>query len=113
MAFATRIRAVRFKSGGEVRVLNAGRELHHAKVLQALRDEVEWVTEKHDCLAGFALVAWGADTKTSTEVVLAKSSPILRYQVPTFVASCIQRELAERDTKGIVNRALGIPDEKA
>lgn len=79
----TRIRAVRFKSGGEVRLLRLPtREdtIHYAKkrVGQA-------IDSLPDRIAGFAVVVWGADNGSVSLISVNEGSKIPSILAPDFV----------------------------
>jgi hypothetical protein len=114
MAFATRIRAVRFKSGGEVRVLPSGREAKHAELASKIKRYAHRMTEIYAGeLAGFIMVAWSVGGESSVGMVNSRFSPMNTSQLPSFLAERVSRAHGEDDAAGIVREMLGIPDEKA
>lgn len=109
MAFRTRIRAVRFKSGGEVRVLPSVREGISADLLAELHDTASDIWSRHGGkVAGFALVAWTADHDVAAHVQNTETSPHPVSVLPAMCADSVRRVL----NKVQVNRLLGRDDDE-
>lgn len=86
-----RIRSVRFKNGGEVRLLEAPREIEHRRMTGELRACVERSVEAHQGqLAGFALVCWSADGTAGASVHIAPTSPYVRMAIPALAAEGVR-----------------------
>lgn len=112
MAFRTRIRAVRFKSGGEIRLLPSAAEAQHAKVIGDLSDAVELYRDLYAGeLSGYALVVW--DYKGVSSVAHATSpngNPIGDHTLAAFVAGRIRASLVDTDAAKTVRKFLDLPD---
>ena len=88
----TRIRTVRFKNGGEIRLLQNPREKLHGELVESLsRDCAAMVREHEGQLAGFALVAWSADGSVGAQVRITAVSPYVQLAIPTIAAEAIRR----------------------
>ena len=104
MAFRTRIRAVRFKSGGEVRVLPSAREAVSADLFNELTDIAAQVWERNaGKVAGFALVVWTADHDVAAHVNNGETSPHPVSVLPAMCEGSVRRVI----TKVQVNRLIG------
>ncbi len=111
MAFRTRIRAVRFKSGGEVRLLPSQRELQHNKIVGILKDSVRSYLELYEGrMAGFALVVWDVDMRSSATLRMTPTSQVNTTQAPAFVGERLRREVSIDDAEEAVRDMFGIPD---
>ena len=108
--FRTRVRAVRFKNGCELRVLPSTRELASSRTAQRLRNDVDIAIEScRDDMAGFAITMWLADGSVFSSVWLYETSPLTTPQIPAIVADSIRKVLT-----GIqINRALGRDDDES
>lgn len=113
MAFRTRIRAVRFKSGGEVRLLKSDTAQLSDKCAKGLsRAASECLDLYEGEMAGFALVVWCNRGTSTAAVDIQMTSQINSSQVPGFVAERISRYFNAHDAEAEVKRILGIiPDE--
>ncbi len=106
--FRTRIRAVRFKSGGELRLLPSPREALSRDVAQWLRKEVEVALENHgDYLAGCAIIVWTCDGDSGAAVRNTMASPLPTTAVPGFCAAAARKVL----TQDQIDRRLGYEDD--
>lgn len=83
-----RLRSVKFKSGGEVRLLNTNIDERRKEIERHCREVID-IQEK---IEGFAIVAWDKDGK-STCYAANYESPIPHILIPEFVKS---RLLAHR-----------------
>ena len=109
VAFRVRIRAVRFKSGGEVRVLPSVREDISGDLLNELNETAADVWNHHQGkVAGFALIAWTADHDVAAHVQNTATSPHPFSALPAMCADSVRRVL----TKVQINRQLGRPDDE-
>ena len=108
--FRTRIRAVRFKRGGEVRLLPSKREATARKVAAWLRNELEVAIDNHgDSLVGAALVIWTADGDCGSAVRNTSASPVAHSAIPGLCSEAIRKVL----TRHLIDRTLGYDDETA
>ena len=95
--FRTRIRAVRFKNGGEVRRLVTERELDAIDVVGRFADSAMDIGQQHqDDMAGFVIVAWSDDGAVTVQQVIGRQSPVLKALVPVFVAESLRTDMAVR-----------------
>lgn len=86
-----RLRAVRFKNGGEIRVLPQNTREDD---IRFVRERVERVIEVHNGrVAGMAVVVWAPDNSSTVTLTVNDSSKIPSIMVPDFVRN---RLLAER-----------------
>lgn len=107
-SFRTRIRAVRFKSGGEVRVLPSRRDAVSTEMWNELQQASKLTWAQHEGnVVGFALVVWTADHDVSASVNNSELSQHPLSMLPSMIASSVQRVL----TKVQINRALDRDDE--
>lgn len=103
-AFRTRIRAVRFKSGGEIRLLPSLREETGRDVAAWLRRETDSALACHgDSLAGAALVVWTADGDCGAAVRNTTASPLAHSAVPSTCAEAIRKVFV----LDLIERSLG------
>lgn len=108
--FRTRIRAVRFKSGGEVRLLRSKREDISQWLVNELKIEANRITDYHlDKVAGFALVIWTADGDIGSALRNGETSQVPRSVLPSLVADAVRR----LETVTQINNAFGHDDETA
>jgi hypothetical protein len=108
--FRTRVRAVRFKSGGELRLMPSAREEASRRTADRLRKDVELAIDScPDELAGFALTVWLADGSIFSSIWLDKTSTLTTPQIPTIVADSVRKVL----TGVQINRALGRGDDES
>lgn len=109
MTFRTRIRSVKFKSGGYVRLLPSMREDISLDMHDELLDIADQIWERnHGKVAGFALVAWTADHDVAAHVSNGDSSPHAISVLPNMIEKSVERVL----TKVQVNRLLGQDDDE-
>ncbi len=111
-----RIRAVRFKNGGEVRLLASSRETNAQKTFQDLTYVVDWYRKANQYgndLAGYVVFVWDTQGRSNCSLRNAATSPFARDQLPTIVAERVRRRICESDAMDIVNYALGFPKEDA
>lgn len=106
-----RIRSVRFKSGGEVRLL---REVDYRERDYLMRD-ARTVLEDQKDLAGYAIVAWGQDMSSTTTAFAGPRSRIPTMMVPEFVKSELLSYRIKRRAVETMDAHLGIisPDDDA
>lgn len=110
--FRTRIRAVRFKNGGEVRLLPCGLQKSHDECLTTLKARVnEYAETFAGTMAGFILVVWDHKNASCATPFTSAASLMGVSQLPTFVAERVRRRLNEIDSEAIVDKALGLPPE--
>lgn len=108
--FRTRIRAVRFKRGGEVRLLPSPREALGRDVSGWLRKELEIALECHGGnLVGGAIIVWTCDGDSGAAVRNTTASPFPNTSVPNFCAEAARKVL----TQHLIDRTLGYDDETA
>ncbi len=103
-----RIRAVRFKAGGEVRLLKAPRASTQAAVLADLKEQTDWIVKNYDCLTGF--VTWDARGYSMADINVSQGSPLTSFQVAEFAAERIRARLAEMDAGRVVRQMLSPPE---
>ena len=88
--FKTKIRTVRFKSGGELRLMDDPMEKVAQEVLASYqRDGSENLGGHGKKLAGFALVSWTVDNEYGVSTHISRRSPIIGAQVPSFCKDAI------------------------
>lgn len=105
-----RIRAVRFKAGGEVRVMPSAVEAEARKAQATLADAHRtYSTVYAKDLAGYAMVVWDHKGRHSVSYCTALSSPYGRSQLPVFLAETVRLAAAGQDAGDIVKRMLGVP----
>jgi len=98
-----RIRRVRFKSGGEVRVLPPSdfREkryfLFDAKTIADIQKDI----------AGYAIVAWGRDLSVTSTSFSGPRSLIPPMLVPELIAEELRSDRIEKRTIETMERRLG------
>lgn len=105
-----RLRSVRYKNGGYVRLLPAVRENVSAALEAKANEMIQtiWSAEWHKGkVAGYALVAWTADGDLASDVQASETSPLAPSVIPAVAADAIRRIL----TKTQINRVLGLPDD--
>lgn len=103
-----RIRSVRFKAGGELRILASPRATASSELFAALEAQVQEYAKTLDGrLAGFALVVWGADGTLGATVHNKHTSPYVTTAIPTLAAE----EIRAVYSKIQINRALGYEDD--
>ena len=89
-----RIRAVRFKAGGEVRLLKNPREGKSRELEADLYDAADELIETHkDKIAGFALVMWTADGDAGGHLRNTQFSTLPHSALPELTADVIRRIL--------------------
>jgi hypothetical protein len=102
--FRTRIRAVRFKSGGSVLVLDNPRLNNHDEMAANLRKLCEEAIGDHaGQLAGVALVCWSADGTVGATITNTSFSPYSGAAIPSIAADALRLVT----TKTTIRRALG------
>ncbi len=112
--FRTRIRAIRYKSGGEVRLLPSLREAAHARCMAHLSQHVASFGELYDGeMAGYVLIVWNAKGESSVSRQTSPADPIGAALLPTFAAERIRRAQCDKDAEDTVRRIFDLPDEKA
>lgn len=106
--FRTKIAAVRFKNGGELRLMPNPRESASALVESWLRREIAHHVEVgHGQLAGAVLVTWHADGSISSGFMHEHTSPYTGSAIPHLVAEGVRKV----QQKIAINRALGREDD--
>lgn len=100
----TAIRAVRFKRGGEVRVLRPHVDKDHGASLKAIRAVID---QQGTDFAGYGFVAWGADGGSSCTWWQRNGYPIPTPLIPEFVKTRLVLGIGVRWTLEDVNEALG------
>lgn len=99
-SFRTKIGTVRFKSGGELRVLPDRKAEEHNWLLSELTKAVDdCVGARNGDMAGYALVTWGADRGWSASVSFGERSHVKDTQIPTFVLDALRRRLWRQDAR--------------
>lgn len=107
-SFPVRIRSVRFKSGGEVRLLPSPRETVDRDLRTRLECEVESLfDDMPGKVAGYALVAWAADGAVGAYVAIEHTSPYVGTAIPHLVREEVRRALNNNQ----IQRALGQDEE--
>lgn len=88
-----RVRSVRFKNGGELRLLPSAREEEHAEVLDYLADAVPELDRRYpNRVAGFALVAWmTGGTAFVRHYFGYGNSEVNLLTAPAFVSEALRR----------------------
>lgn len=91
-----KLRSVRFKSGGYLRVMPNVREKVSNGLWNDLMDIAEkmWATHE-DRVAGFALVAWTADGNAGGHVQNEPTSPHPMSQIPGIVTETVRDVLTK------------------
>lgn len=99
---ALRLRSIRFKSGGELRVLRSDNA--SASLRSDLRRRVRDLVDKEPDMAGFAIVVWDRKGLATTTISGLDQSPIPPLQVGSFAKAALDnhkaRVDAERDILG-------------
>lgn len=81
-----RLRSVRWKNGGEIRLLPAPTD---RRVL--IQEKIRDLLSRHDTpVTGFAFVAWSSDGGSSA--IYAAGEPLLTMQIPDFVRERLMAE---------------------
>ena len=110
--FRTRIRAVRFKAGGEIRVLPSACEQNHSKCLKLLTEAVETYRSLYAGeMAGYLLIVWDRKGQSSLSRQTTSSDPIGSALLPTFAAERVRRAQNDKDAEDTVRHVLGLPDD--
>jgi hypothetical protein len=105
--FRVKLRSVRFKNGGFIRVIPSAVEKHSAERLGELNDQVRWMNELfRGEFAGFILHGWDYKGLSSTIVSIAPTSPFGGRQLPEIAAEAVRRELSERDAYWLIKRVV-------
>jgi hypothetical protein len=102
-----RIRTVRFKSGGMLRLIPSRRETISAEVKQDALAKLHDFWSRSPPVAGYALICWNTDGNTDTSVWNSTISPFANGMIPELVGECVRR-LQVNDA---INSALGQEDE--
>lgn len=102
-----RIRTVRFKSGGELRLLPSRRETISAEVRQDALAKLNEFWTRSPPVAGYALVTWNTNGDTSTAMWNSQISPFGNSMIPELAADCVRRHGVQE----AINVALGQEDE--
>ena len=95
-----RIRRVRFKSGGELHLLPDRRDAVRGRVERNIRDALD----TQDDIAGYAFVAWGANSDSTTTHWAGSQSAIPTILIPDFVRN---RLLASQIIKWTLDSVSG------
>ena len=98
---ALRLRSVRFKSGGEIRVLRS----HEPDVINSMfRKHAREMADSEPNMAGFIIIAWDRQASATVSVMSGKASPVAGVALPGYahdaVANFRARVDAERDILG-------------
>ena len=103
-----RLRSVKWKTGGSLRLLPAPREAVDRKLREQLEREVECLfDELPGKLAGYALVAWAADGDVVAYVDNEDTSPYVATAIPHLAEENVRRVI-----QGVqIRRALGQEEE--
>lgn len=89
-----RIGRIRFKSGGELRLLPTTRERNHRETLADINDAVRQLGEDNDDLVGYALVAWsGGGDAFFAAYRNGPGSKLWPIEIPDFAANCLKRHI--------------------
>jgi hypothetical protein len=108
--FRTRVRAVRFKNGGELRMLPSRREIASRRTARRLRNDVDIAIDNcGDDMAGFAMTVWLAGGSVFSSVWVDETSVLTTPQIPAIVADSIRKVLTGVE----INRALGRDDDES
>lgn len=99
------IRRVRFKSGGELRLMPDRRDAGRAKIESLIREALDAQGE----VVGFALVAWDTGTRSVSTSWSGASNPIPSVLMPDFVRNRLLAECIGTWTIDIINEAHGFP----
>ncbi len=103
-----RIRSVRFKSGGHVRLLESPRASVSRDLLASMHESVAHYAQGLDGrIAGYALVVWGADGTLGATVRNEHTSPYTAPALPCLAAE----EIRAAYNNDQINRALGLPND--
>jgi len=89
-----RLRSVRFKNGGEIRLLPSPREELSWRLATELLDAGAELIETHaGKLAGFAVVVWTADGDAGGHLRNTRFATVPPSALPTFTADVVRRIL--------------------
>ncbi len=105
-----RLRSVKWKSGGSLRLLPAPRETVDRELRERLEREVEGLFDDlPGKVAGYALVAWAADGDVGAYVANENTSPYVATAIPHLVEKQVRRVI-----QGVqIRRALGQEEDGA
>lgn len=95
-AFRTRVRAVRFKDGRELRVLRSPDPLPEVESA-LLRHARDMVDGRMAPLAGFALVCWDAQGFHNRSWRVSKNSFLGDTLMPAYVADVLRKAIGPED----------------
>jgi hypothetical protein len=101
-----KIRAVRYKNGGELRVLTPEREVVSEDLRCELYDMIDDFWDGN-IIAGYALVLWDVNGDTHTSTTNAHTSRLPGGVLPDLVKECVRR----MRTKTMIDQAFGHDDE--
>jgi hypothetical protein len=92
-----RLHSVRFKDGrAPIRVYRSGQTVEADQMRQRFAMATDEVIAYRRNMAGYAIVAWGADGSTSV-VVRTAGSPVPLLMVPEFVKTCVADWIHTKD----------------
>lgn len=94
-----RLRSVKFKTGGELRVLPTKRR----DARRYVEDYVRQVLDAQGTdITGFAFVVWGADLSSSADLASGDGSPIPSILIPDFVRNrLLARKIEDWTREGL------------
>lgn len=96
-----RLHSVKFKNGGEVRVIRHETNEDRKVVEQGLRNVLNNHSESD--IAGFAIIVWGTDGGSTVSLGRNDKSQIPSILIPDFVRSRLLAEKIEQWTIDTVN----------
>ena len=110
--FRTRIRAVRFKSGGELRLLPPPGVKTHAECMDHLSNAVETYDQLYaDELVGYFLVVWDAKRNSTTSTFTSPGDPFSSAELPNWLAARAQQHITDGRAERYVRRCLDMSDD--
>lgn len=101
-----RLHAVRFKNGGQVRVIQRDNISDGAKTF---RPYMEVVRKAHgEDIAGYAIVLWARDMSSTAYLFNGRTSTLAKPLIPDFVRNRLLSEKIEEDAVDtVMNRLFG------
>lgn len=100
------IRRVRFKSGGEVRLIAPIKDEGRARAERGVRAVLDG-HEQFGGIAGFAFVAWAADGATTGDLWAGSDSSIPAILIPDLVRNQLLAMKIEEYTIDTINESNG------
>ena len=110
--FRTRIRAVRPKAGGYIRLLPPPGAETHAECVDHLYDAVATYDQTYaNEMVGYFLVVWDARRFSTTSTFTSPRDPFTSAELPRWLADRAQQHITDEKAQRYVRRCLDIPDD--